>query len=115
MGPDYVVGLGRNIIGDIREQLVSKFLGLKKDHIIIMINCELTMEKHNEIFLKSQKGDSKTISELIFLCWNTQHTQGLLTHLPLPPNKCTEASRIKTLLERCKCSVIIELHLQRSR
>lgn len=54
MGPDYVVGLGRNIIGDIREQLVSKFLGLKKDHIIIMINCELTMEKHNEIFLKSQ-------------------------------------------------------------
>lgn len=39
------MGLGRNIIGDNHEQFVSKFSGLKKDHIIIMINCEFRRKK----------------------------------------------------------------------
>lgn len=106
--PDYVVGLGRNIIGDICDQFVSKFLGLRKDHVIIMINCELTMKKYNEIFLKVRKMTQNSIRTYF----------SVLEYVYITPYSLQQrysAKPSKTLLERCKCLVTIELYLQRSR
>lgn len=75
-------------------------------------NYEFKMKQHNEPFW-GRKDDSKHLHKNLFFCSGI-HTH---THTAHSTNrtKCTEPSRIRTLLERCKCSAAIELHLQRSR